>query len=289
MTPKRSKSKKGGAEGSRSRDPFLPVGAHGEGKGAELLTRYVADGTNEGVPTIIAHASKAVGCEARGVRVFLCFLVAGMDPMTSLFLHAALSMYGVVLAHLHPNALLTLAIFQYLCEAFVGVHPSVVLFRVFLEVHLDASGAILGCLSFRLCSDMVTGFISMSNKEWEEWRANWCFMRFCEEDDPIAYAEPTGFLAVLLVWTSPASIAGLEAAVERIQNLRDNHLAAHHVVNSFVCHSIAPLQRRSCPHWEVLSWNHPTRLHRGSPSKGEILRVSNFLTGGNQTKLLRPL
>jgi hypothetical protein len=43
--------------------------------------------------------------------------------------------------------------------------------------------------------------------------------------------------------TSPASMAGLEAVVERIQKLRDNHLAAHHVVNSFVRHNIAPQQR----------------------------------------------
>jgi hypothetical protein len=61
------------------------------------------------------------------------------------------------------------------------------------------------------------------------------------------------------------------------------------VVNNFVCHNIALLQRRSCPHWEVLSQNHPTRLHRDSPSEGEILMVSNFLTGSNQMKLLRPL
>jgi hypothetical protein len=207
----------------------------------------------------------------------------------SLFLHVALSTYGVVLVHLHPNALLTLAIFQYLCEAFVGVHPSVVLFHVFFEALLDAGGTISGCLSFRLHSYMVTRFISMPNKEWEEWKANWCFVRFSEEDDPIAYVEPMGFPEILPVWTSLASMAGLEAAIERIQNLCDNHLAAHHVVNSFVRHNIGPLQRRSCPHWEVLSQNHPMRLHRDSPSEGEILMVSNFLTGGNQTELLRPL
>jgi hypothetical protein len=42
-----------------------------------------------------------------------------MVPPMSLFLHVVLSTYGVVLAHLHPNALPTLAIFQYLCEAFI--------------------------------------------------------------------------------------------------------------------------------------------------------------------------
>jgi hypothetical protein len=121
-------------------------------------------------------------------------------------------MYSVVLEHLHPNALLTLAIFQYLCEAFVGVHPSVALFRVFFEVCLNAGSAIC----FHLRPSMETCFISMSNREWEDWRVNWCFMRFSEEDDPVAYAEPTGFPEALPIWTSLASMAGLEAAIERI-------------------------------------------------------------------------
>jgi hypothetical protein len=64
----------------------------------------------------------------------------------------------------------------------------------------------------------------------------------------MAYAEPTGFPEAFPIWTSPASMAGVEAAVERIQNLRDNNLAAHHVVNSFVRHNITLLQWRSYPH-----------------------------------------
>jgi hypothetical protein len=78
----------------------------------------------------------------------------------------------------------------------VGVRPSVALFCVFFEAHLDAGGtggAISGCLSFHLCSDLVMRFIPMPNIEWEEWRGNWCFVRFSEEDDPMDYPEPTGF------------------------------------------------------------------------------------------------
>jgi hypothetical protein len=37
-----------------------------------------------------------------------------------------------------------------------------------------------------------------------------------------------------------------------------------------------------------LSRNHLMRLHQEGPSEDEILRVSNFLTSSNQTKLLRP-
>jgi hypothetical protein len=104
----------------------------------------VDDESNERGPTILAHASEAIDHEARDARVFFCFLVVGMVLPMSLFLHAVLSTYGMVLAHLHPNALLTMAIFQYLCEAFVGVRPLVALFRVFFEARLDAGGAISG-------------------------------------------------------------------------------------------------------------------------------------------------
>jgi hypothetical protein len=57
----------------------------------------------------------------------------------------------------------------------------------------------------------------------------------------VAYSEPTGFPEALPIWTSPASMAVLEDAVERIQNLCDECLATHHVVNSFVRYNIAPL------------------------------------------------
>jgi hypothetical protein len=84
----------------------------------------------------------------------------------------------------------------------------------------------------------------------------WCFLRFSEGDDPVAYAEPTGAPEAFPNWTSSANTVGLEATVERIQQPRDLHLAAHHVVHSFLYHNIVPLQRRSCPHWEMLSQEH---------------------------------
>jgi hypothetical protein len=132
------------------------------------------------------------------------------------FLNAVLSTYGMVLAHLHINALLAMAIFQHLCEAYIRVRPSVALFRIFFEARLDASGAISGCLIFRLHSSMVMRFNPMPSRDWEEWRANWCFVRFAEEDDPMAYAEPMGAPETLPSWTSSVSTAGLEAMVERI-------------------------------------------------------------------------
>ena len=42
-----------------------------------------------------------------------------------------LACYQICILYLHPNAILTLAIFAYFCEAYLGVMPSVALFRSF--------------------------------------------------------------------------------------------------------------------------------------------------------------
>jgi hypothetical protein len=191
MAPKASRSKKTAAKGSCSQEPFLPFKVAGGGSGLEQLIGYVADESNKNGPIVMAHAREDTSHGARDARVFLCFFVEGMIPPMSLFLHAVLTAYGMVLAHLHPNSLLVLAIFQHLCEAYVRVHPSVALFRVFYDVHLDDSGAISGRLIFRLRPHMVARYIAMSWRTWEEWRANWCFLEFSEADNPVAYAEPT--------------------------------------------------------------------------------------------------
>jgi hypothetical protein len=55
--------------------------------------------------------------------------MAGMVPLLLSFLCAILEEYGLLLSQLQSNSLLALSIFQYLCEAFMGVNPSVALFR----------------------------------------------------------------------------------------------------------------------------------------------------------------
>jgi hypothetical protein len=131
MALKASRYKKMATQGSRSQEPFVPFGAAEGGPGLEQLAGYVADESNENGPTVLAHTHEDISRGAGDARVFFCFFVVGMVPPMSLFLHAVLITYGVVLAHLHSNSLLVLAIFQHLCEALVGVQSSVALFRIF--------------------------------------------------------------------------------------------------------------------------------------------------------------
>jgi hypothetical protein len=97
MAPRMSKFKRAAAQSSQSQEPFLPFGPAGGGQALEQLASYVADGSNEHGPTFVAHASEASNRETRDAWVFFCFLVAGVVPPMSLFLHAVLSTYGVML------------------------------------------------------------------------------------------------------------------------------------------------------------------------------------------------
>nr|ABF97534.1 retrotransposon protein, putative, unclassified [Oryza sativa Japonica Group] len=60
---------------------------------------------------------------------FLSFAMAGLVPSFSIFFMDILEFYDLQMAHLTPNAIMTLAIFAHLCEMFVGVRPSLRLFR----------------------------------------------------------------------------------------------------------------------------------------------------------------
>ena len=65
------------------------------------------------------------------VVTFHDFSVMGLLPPFSDFFMVVLEAFGLHMLHLHPNAVQTLATFAYTCEAFVGVMPSVALFRHF--------------------------------------------------------------------------------------------------------------------------------------------------------------
>jgi hypothetical protein len=82
---------------------------------------------------------------------------------------------------------------------------------------------------------MMMHYITMTQRVWSERHAEWCFMGFSEEDDHVTYVEPPGAPEVLPSWTEPANMASLEAAIERIQKLRNLGLTAQYVVNSALC------------------------------------------------------
>jgi hypothetical protein len=68
------------------------------------------------------------------IILFTCYALAGFAlPASSIFL-TLLENYGLQLHHLTPHALTLVAIFVHLCEMYVGVQPSMRLFRLFFTL-----------------------------------------------------------------------------------------------------------------------------------------------------------
>ena len=96
------------------------------------LALSAATAWNENGATV-CHPASFNSLVPGDAQIFACFVVAGLVPPMSFFFHAVLVAYGLHVTHIHPNAMLTLAMFQHCCEAFVGIKPSVALFRHFFR------------------------------------------------------------------------------------------------------------------------------------------------------------
>ena len=76
--------------------------------------------------------------------------------------------------HLHPNSITTLAVFAYLCEAYLGVKPSVALFRHYYSLRVTAEERCSGCASFRLFDGVAGDIIPMViPKKVEDFGTRW--------------------------------------------------------------------------------------------------------------------
>jgi hypothetical protein len=65
------------------------------------------------------------------IVLFISFVRAGLCLPTSAFLHCFLQYFEICLNHLTLNGVLHLSVFVHLCETFLGILPSISLFRYF--------------------------------------------------------------------------------------------------------------------------------------------------------------
>ena len=105
--------------------------------------------------------------------IFHDFCVAGLIPPFSEFFMAVLETYGLHMLHLDPNAVVILSLFAYVCEAYVGVVPSIALFCHYFVPHTGRSRWVSGCITFRLWPEVEAQFPEVVVDRSKEWRRNW--------------------------------------------------------------------------------------------------------------------
>nr|AAM74241.1 Hypothetical protein [Oryza sativa Japonica Group] len=173
---------------------------------------------------------------------FLSFAMAGLVPPFSSFFMDVLEHYDLQMAHLTPNAVMTLAIFAHLCEMFIGVRPSLRLFRWFFTVQPVSPPSVVGGCYFQPRGPVLSRYIPcVLRKKWDDWKSDWFYTPLADEARLRLPSQPP---AQASSWRVP----GLTGAM---------------VYDDYLRRRIAPLQRRARGAWEYTGSKDYMRTHQG--------------------------
>ena len=110
----------------------------------------LATSFNEWGEKVAWPASRArIARAATEVPIFVDALWAGLIPPFSDFFNVVLEHYQIHMLHLNAQSVTLLAVFAFVCEAMVGIAPSVALLRHFFSLHLTDPRQSSRCVSFQ--------------------------------------------------------------------------------------------------------------------------------------------
>nr|ABA94808.1 retrotransposon protein, putative, unclassified [Oryza sativa Japonica Group] len=192
---------------------------------------------------------------------FLPFAMAGLVPPFSSFFMDVLEFYDLQMAHLTPNAVMTLAIFAHLCEMFIGVRPSLRLFRWFFTVQSVSPPSVVGGCYFQPRGPVLNRYIPcVLRKKWDDWKSNWFYTPLADEARLRLPSQPP---AQASSWRTPVDLGdGYDAVLDRLAGLRSQGLIGAMVYGDYLRRRIAPLQRRARGAWEYTGSEDYMRTHQ---------------------------
>nr|AAX96860.1 retrotransposon protein, putative, unclassified [Oryza sativa Japonica Group]ABA92420.1 retrotransposon protein, putative, unclassified [Oryza sativa Japonica Group] len=193
---------------------------------------------------------------------FLPFAMAGLVPPFSSFFMDVLDFYDLQMAHLTPNAVMTLAIFTHLCEMFIGVRPSLRLFRWFFTVQSVSPPSVVGGCYFQPRGPVLNRYIPCAlRKKWDDWKSDWFYTPLANEARLRLPSQPP---AQVSSWRAPVDLGDdYDAVLDRLAGLRSQGLTGAMVYGDYLRRRIAPLQRRARGAWEYTGSEDYMRTHQG--------------------------
>jgi hypothetical protein len=135
----------------------------------QQLMRWQAPGLT---PKLKPGVASLANMGPRYFIFFAAYALAELVPPLSSFFLTLLEYYELQLQHLSPNSITLVAIFVHLCEMFVGVRPSVWLFRRFFIMKVVSQHPLLidGYYFQRWTQGHARCIALVSPGRWEHWR-----------------------------------------------------------------------------------------------------------------------
>jgi hypothetical protein len=108
------------------------------------------------------------------------FLIKGLALLVSPFFHGLLDFYSLNLMHLNANSVLQIAVFVYLCEAFLGIFLHFGLWKYLYHCRprmARGQHQLVGGASLELLQDRKTEYLDIPLKDnIKGWRFEWFTM-----------------------------------------------------------------------------------------------------------------
>nr|ABF93516.1 retrotransposon protein, putative, unclassified [Oryza sativa Japonica Group] len=228
---------------------------------AGLPRRFMPESATSREVVVLGEGRPAPHYPGRSV-FFLSFAMAGLVPPFSSFFMDILEFYDLQMAHLTPNAVMTLAIFPHLCEMFIGVRPSLRLFRWFFTVQPVPPPSVVGGCYFQPRGQVLHRYIPcVLRKKWDDWKSDWFYTPLADEARLRLPSQPP---AQASSWRATVDLGdGYDAVLDRLAGLRSEGLTGAMVFGDYLRRRIAPLQRRARGAWEYSGPEDFMRTHQG--------------------------
>nr|ABA94118.1 retrotransposon protein, putative, unclassified [Oryza sativa Japonica Group] len=228
---------------------------------AGLPRRFMPESTTGREVVALGEGRPAPHYPGRSV-FFLSFAMVGLVLPFSSFFMDVLELYDLQMAHLTPNAVMTLAIFAHLCEMFIGVRPSLRLFRWFFTVQPVSPPSVVGGCYFQPRGPVLNRYIPcVLHKKWDDWKSDWFYTPLADE---VRLRLPSQPPAQASSWRAPVDLGdGYDAVLDRLAGLRSQGLTGAMVYGDYLRRRIAPLQRRARGAWEYTESEDYMRTHQG--------------------------
>ena len=156
-----------------------------------------------------------------------------------------LSHYQIHLMHLRPESITLLALFAFVCEAMVGIPPSVALLCHFFSLRLSDPTQCSGCVSFLAALETAASGIDFGLPPSEaKFKERWLYVDVGVPSPLLSH--PTAPAVPSSGWAHEALVSPRLVFVwRRFAYLRALGVTASKVVKEFLLRLIAPLQRHS--------------------------------------------
>jgi hypothetical protein len=177
---------------------------------------------------------------------FAVYALPRLVPLLSSFFLTLLEYYGLQLQHLSPNSIALVAIFIHLCEMYVGVQPSVRLFRCFFMLKVVSQRPpLIGGYYFQRRTQGHAHYIApISPGRWERWREDWVLVQ-ADVHDRLTLPIDGPTLDRTEWVRDPGLELGFNPVLDWIQYLAENGLTSLMVLHDFLSKCLAPLQDQS--------------------------------------------